>query len=249
MVDQDTSHRTILLVEDDPGIAALERWGLEAAGFEVIEVSTGRAALDKVRQNRVDLVVLDYRLADGMTGLDIYAQMEAEGFDIPGIMVTAYSEEEITIGALRAGVRDFLPKSTEFLDYLPHAVRRVLERDEAERRLAVERAETVRLEGALLAAHTMQHHLSNQLAVTVGYAEMLTSMPHLPDDLRECAEAALRGAEEASRTLAQIQQITRIVEAPLRGGPPILDLDESVAGGASPSADDSPPSSPAQPSA
>lgn len=225
----DPAPTTVLVVEDDPGIALLERWGLELAGYQVLTVDTGLRAMEVLRWQVVDVVVLDYRLADNLTGLQLHERMRAAGFDQPVIMVTAYADETTTLQALRSGVRDFLPKSTEYLDYLPHAVDRVLEHDRAVRRLDAERAEKARLEGALLAAHTMQHHLSNQLSLTVGYAELLANDPCLPSHLQGHAEAALQGAEAAVRMLQQIQQITRVVERPLSGGPPILDLHESAA--------------------
>ncbi|MBA2447781.1 MAG: hypothetical protein H0V51_07130 [Chloroflexi bacterium] len=49
--------------------------------------------------------------------------------------------------------------------------------------------------------------MNNQLALSVGYGELLTRSPRLPDDLRLQAEEALRGAEEAAETLARLCRI------------------------------------------
>ena len=49
--------------------------------------------------------------------------------------------------------------------------------------------------------------MNNQLALSIGYGELLTRSPRLPDDLRLQAEQALRGAEEAADTLAQLCRI------------------------------------------
>lgn len=81
-----------------------------------------------------------------------------------------------------------------------------------------------RLQGALLAAQTMQHHLSNQLALTSGYAEMLAENPHLDPALRPLATEAAQGAHEAIATLARLQRLTRVERDPL-AGPAILRLD------------------------
>src|SRR5204863_730221 len=97
--------------------------------------ATAGDALREVGGN-VDLVLLDYRLPDGMDGLDFYARVKAAGYDPPVILVTGFSDEATVIRALRAGVRDFVTKSVEYLDYLPEAVGRVLRQVQTERQLA-----------------------------------------------------------------------------------------------------------------
>ena len=117
---------TILVVEDDPGIAELERGRLEEAGYRVAVVATAQDALREVGRGGIDLVLLDYRLPGETNGLDFYARVKAAGFDLPVVLVTGFSNEATVIQALRAGVRDFVTKSLEYLDYLPEAVARVL---------------------------------------------------------------------------------------------------------------------------
>jgi PAS domain S-box-containing protein len=88
--------------------------------------------------------------------------------------------------------------------------------------------ERSRLEGALLAARTAQHALNNQLALTVGYADLLAADLRLPPDLREVAREALTGAQAAAATLQQLQRITRLEEIDQAGPGPVLDLARSA---------------------
>ena len=132
--------RTVLIVEDDPGIAALETMQLERAGYVVLTAGTAGEALERLRNHALDLVLLDYRLPDNVDGLEFHVQMKQAGFDLPVILVTGFSNEALAIQALRAGVRDFVTKSTEYLDYLPEAVNRVLKQTQTEQQLAVERS-------------------------------------------------------------------------------------------------------------
>jgi PAS domain S-box-containing protein len=88
--------------------------------------------------------------------------------------------------------------------------------------------ERSRLEGALLAARTAQHALNNQLALTVGYADLLAADLRLPPDLREVAHEALTGAQAAAATLQQLQRITRLEEIDQAGPGPVLDLARSA---------------------
>ncbi len=92
--------------------------------------------------------------------------------------------------------------------------------------------ERARLEGALLAIRTAAHHMNNQLALTIGYAELLATDPRLPAELREMAQEAQRGAEQAAETLARLQRMVRLEEAaaPLGlGGQSVFDLERSSA--------------------
>ncbi len=130
-----TEHMTILVVEDDPGIARLERRRLERAGYATTLATSAAEALRRVAEGGIDLIVLDHSLPGGITGLELYAQLKDAGHDLPVIIVTGNSSEATVIRALRLGVRDFVTKSLEYLDYLPEAVGRVLAQVHTERRL------------------------------------------------------------------------------------------------------------------
>ncbi len=126
---------TVLIVEDDPGIAELERVRLEEAGYDVQIAYTTEEALLTVGRGEVDLVLLDYRLPGELNGLEFYARVKESGYDLPVILVTGFGNEATVIQAMRVGIRDFVTKSLEYLDYLPEAVARVLRQVGTERRL------------------------------------------------------------------------------------------------------------------
>jgi GAF domain-containing protein len=90
--------------------------------------------------------------------------------------------------------------------------------------------ERSRLEGVLLAARTAQHALNNQLALTVGYADVLAADERLPADLVELARAALSGAQAAAATLHELQRIIHVEEIDQAGPGPVLDLARSREG-------------------
>lgn len=127
---------TVLIVEDDEDIALLERRSLEKAGYAVVSTTAAEDAMNHLRQGGIDLIILDYLLPGGLTGLHFYEEMKRAGYRLPVIMVTALSDEATIIKALRAGVRDFVNKSMEYLSYLPEAVGRALAQVRAEQALA-----------------------------------------------------------------------------------------------------------------
>jgi two-component system, OmpR family, alkaline phosphatase synthesis response regulator PhoP len=100
--------RTILVVDDEPRIVELARDYLEHAGFRVITASEGRAALDVVRHDRPDLVVLDLGLP-GLDGLDVTRELRRDG-SIPIVMVTARDDELDKLLGLELGADDYLTK-------------------------------------------------------------------------------------------------------------------------------------------
>ena len=100
--------KTILVVDDEPKIAALARDYLEHAGFAVITASTGRAALDTVRRERPDLVILDLGLPE-LDGLDVTREIRRDS-SLPIVMLTARDDELDKLLGLELGADDYLTK-------------------------------------------------------------------------------------------------------------------------------------------
>jgi len=100
--------RTILVVDDEPRIADLARDYLEHAGFVVRTVATGEAALDIVRRDRPDLVVLDLGLP-GVDGLDVTRAIRRDS-SLPVIMLTARDDELDKLVGLELGADDYVTK-------------------------------------------------------------------------------------------------------------------------------------------
>ena len=109
--DAHSMQQTILLVEDEPRIAALARDYLEHAGFAVTAVGDGPGALAAVRSRRPDLVVLDLGLP-GLDGLDVTRRLRSDAAtaDLPIVMVTARDDELDTLLGLELGADDYLTK-------------------------------------------------------------------------------------------------------------------------------------------
>jgi len=130
---------TILLVEDDPGVARLEQLRLERAGYKVVKAGTAEEGLLQIARGGIELIVLDQRLNQEMSGLEFFRRINEAGHNVPAILVTGLQEEGLVVEALRAGVRDFVPKTPSFLDHLEPIVTRVLAQVRTERELAESR--------------------------------------------------------------------------------------------------------------
>jgi DNA-binding response OmpR family regulator len=103
--------QTILVVDDEPGIAGLARDYLEHAGFAVLLAATGRDALAVVRGQRPDLVVLDIGLPE-LDGLDVTREIRREPAiaGTPIVMLTARDDELDKLLGLELGADDYVTK-------------------------------------------------------------------------------------------------------------------------------------------
>jgi two-component system alkaline phosphatase synthesis response regulator PhoP len=120
--------RTILVVEDEMKIAGLVRDYLEHAGFEVIVVGDGEAALASARGTRPDLVVLDLGLP-GRDGLDVTRELRRTS-SVPIVMLTARGDESDRLVGLELGADDYVVKPFSPKELVAR-VRAVLRRTEA----------------------------------------------------------------------------------------------------------------------
>ena len=102
----------ILIVEDDPSIAALGKQYLERAGFTVHVAATGAAGLAVVAALKPTIVLLDVELPD-MSGLDVCKSI-ADATDAFILMVSAHSSEGHVLTALERGADDYITKPFSF---------------------------------------------------------------------------------------------------------------------------------------
>ena len=92
---------TILILEDDLGVARLQQRHLERAGYSVKVTGTPAEAMAHIERNGAELLLLDYRLPGQATGLDFYAHLKTSGRDLPVILVTGFSDDATVVKALR----------------------------------------------------------------------------------------------------------------------------------------------------
>jgi two-component system KDP operon response regulator KdpE len=98
----------VLLVEDEPQMGTFVRLALTAHGYRVLEVQTGREALQQAAAHTPDLVLLDLGLPD-MDGLEVTRGIR-EWSATPIIIISARGQERQKVEALDAGADDYLTK-------------------------------------------------------------------------------------------------------------------------------------------
>jgi len=120
----------VLVIEDDQAIVSLLQRGFAHEGYEVSVAYDGENGLKLVREEKPDLVILDWMLP-GMDGLDVCHQIREEG-SIPILMLTAKDTVRNRVEGLDAGADDYMVKPFE-LSELYARVRALLRRTQQER--------------------------------------------------------------------------------------------------------------------
>jgi DNA-binding response OmpR family regulator len=106
----ETSHGTVLVVDDEPTIVEVVGRYLERAGYEALEAGDGIEALRLAEARRPDLIVLDVMLP-GVDGIEVMRRLhERPGPSVPVILLTARGEESDRLIGLRRGADDYVVK-------------------------------------------------------------------------------------------------------------------------------------------
>lgn len=104
---------SILLVEDEEGIADFIKQGLEEEYFQVTVANNGNTGLDLLVNNSYDLILLDWMLP-GKTGIEICKQYRKHNAQTPIIFLTAKDTIQDTIAGLQMGANDYIKKPFHF---------------------------------------------------------------------------------------------------------------------------------------
>ena len=133
-----TLKNRILIVDGHPEARLRARTWLEARGYEIEEADSGAAALERLRADVPDVVLLDEALGDG-TALDVIRAMKGAGTDGSVIVLADRAALETGVAAIREGAEHFLPKPAD-MAALAMIIDRVIERRQDVRRVSAMRA-------------------------------------------------------------------------------------------------------------
>ncbi len=121
--------KQILIVDDEAPIRQMIAVALEMAGFECIEADSAQLALEKIINNKPDMVLLDWMMPK-MSGIELARRLRSseQTADIPIIMLTARDDEDHKVHGLEAGIDDYITKPfspRELVARLKSVLRRV----------------------------------------------------------------------------------------------------------------------------
>ncbi len=132
MTTGSSAHRTVLVVDDEPGVVDVLARYLRDDAFTVLIASDGPSALDVFERERPDLVILDVNLP-GLPGTEVLGRMRAVR-DVPIILLTGRVDEVDRVVGLELGADDYVSKPfspREVLARVRSIMRRVERREDA----------------------------------------------------------------------------------------------------------------------
>src|SRR5579862_9622371 len=109
--------RSILLIEDEPGLVLTLKDRLTREGYEVDAVQDGNQGLASAMRGQADLIILDLMLP-GRSGLDICRDLRQKGIETPILMLTARGQIIDKVLGLKLGADDYLTKPFDMMELL-----------------------------------------------------------------------------------------------------------------------------------
>jgi len=104
--------KVVLLVEDNDFIRNMYHLKLSKSNIEVVEAVDGKMALDKIKEHKPDLVLLDMMMPN-VSGIDVLKELKKEGLvpDMPVIVLTNIMNPQSIEEAKKLGARDYIIKT------------------------------------------------------------------------------------------------------------------------------------------
>lgn len=129
----------VLVIEDDPKVAAAVKAGLQGEGYEAVVSATGEDGYFRATTEPFDAILLDLGLP-GRGGLEVLASLRGQGLKVPVLVLTARDTVDDRVKGLDAGADDYLVKPFAFAELVAR-VRAMLRRGRPEETLRLRLAD------------------------------------------------------------------------------------------------------------
>ncbi|MFC1544406.1 sigma-54-dependent transcriptional regulator, partial [Gemmatimonadota bacterium] len=108
-MSDETTHGSILIIDDEKGVRDSLRLVLEYEGYQVMRAATGQEGLDKVDGEEPHVILLDVKMP-GMDGMEVLERLDPAGTGRVVVMISGHADIATAVEATRMGAYDFLEK-------------------------------------------------------------------------------------------------------------------------------------------
>ncbi len=203
----------VLVVDDNKDAVRIIQEALESAGFSVDCAFDGREALERVRKELPDLMILDLMMPK-MSGYEVCGEIrkDPKTRELIVLMLTARSDVDAKIQGIEGGANDYLVKPVEPREVVSR-VRRFLATEGAyQEKVLLERLEAI---GQI--SLTVRHEINNPLAVICGQAQLLLQKKDLPEEIRKKTKIIYDMGVRISEIIKQLDQVQDKTREYVRG--------------------------------
>jgi len=159
----------ILIVDDDPNITKSLRVILQKEGFITRVVSSGEKAIEEVKKDSPDLILLDL-VMPGLSGIEALKCIKTFEQEAIIVIITGHPSFESAAEAIRCGAYDYIIKPYDIEEVL-FTVKRAIEKKELQR--SIEKMKKAALVGYM--GEAMSHEIFNPLSIVSGSIQLLMS--------------------------------------------------------------------------
>jgi signal transduction histidine kinase len=159
----------VLVIDDEEAMRDSCSLILAKGGFTAVTAENGQAGLEKIREQKPDLALIDLKMP-GISGFEVLEKIKEIDPQLIPIVITGYATVDSAVEAMKKGAYDFLPKP-----FTPEELRLIIGRALERRRLAME-AETLRREKKLMEDNfitMVTHQLRSPLVAIQQYFEVI----------------------------------------------------------------------------
>ena len=201
----------ILVVDDQPINVQLLKRKLEREGMAVVAAYSGQEALDLVKQEKPELILLDVMMPE-MDGIEVCRRLQAseETRSIPVIFVTARTSKEGKIEGLGVGAVDYITKPIDLDETLARVQTQLRFLAINREIIDLQRRLTESRRAATIGAVTqgIAHNLNNLLGVVIGYLDLIKTYHDKPELVKKNVQSV---QEAVQRIVSIIRQLSSLV--------------------------------------
>ncbi len=209
----------ILVVDDQPINVQLLKRKLEREGIRVATADNGIEALDLVKKERPDLILLDVMMPD-MDGIEVCERLQAsdDTRGIPVIFITARTTKASKLEGLRVGAVDYITKPIDLDETLARIQTQLRFVTSNRQMVDLQRCLEESRKAATIGAVTqgIAHNLNNRLGVVIGYLDLVKAYYDKPEQVKKNAQH-VEGAVQ--RIVSIIKQLSTLV---VKSRPPLI---------------------------
>jgi len=168
---ENSTKKTVFIVEDDKHLNSLIQKTLQRKGFLTEYAFNGEDAIARFADHKDMIMLLDYSLPD-MTGRDVVKSLTRKKRKVPFIIITGQGDEKLAVEMMKLGARDYIIKSRDFIDVLPHTIEKIENEITLEKELIAAEQKIVdrQLELSVL------YEVSSAMSRTINLNELFTIM-------------------------------------------------------------------------